>query len=95
MINGKLSFLSLVMIFTLILTSCSDEISKDTATSSGIVNSPITVEETELYSSTDEELPDIPTISFGPGDAWFQSTDPNQIQLVSGKVQVFKFSASW
>lgn len=42
-----------------------------------------------------QELPDIPLIEYGPGDAWFRPTDPSQIQLASGKVQVFKFSASW
>lgn len=42
-----------------------------------------------------EELPDIPTVKFGSGDAWFLTTDPSEIQLAAGKVQVFKFSASW
>jgi hypothetical protein len=42
-----------------------------------------------------EELPDIPTVKFGPGDAWFRATNPSEIQLAAGKVQVFKFSASW
>jgi len=51
-------------------------------------------EETQSLPSP-QELPDIPLVDYGPGDAWFRPTDPSQIQLASGKVQVFKFSASW
>ena len=43
---------------------------------------------------TIEILP-IPEVEFGPGDAWFQPTDPAAIKLVSGKVQFFEFSAVW
>lgn len=43
---------------------------------------------------TIEILP-IPDVEFGPGDAWFQPTDPATIQLAAGKVQFFEFSAVW
>jgi len=40
-------------------------------------------------------LPPLPEVRFGPGDAWFRPTDPTEIQLAAGKVQLFEFSAVW
>ncbi|TAK11538.1 MAG: hypothetical protein EPO32_11870 [Anaerolineae bacterium] len=39
-------------------------------------------------------LPDVPLVEF-QGNNWFQPTAVSQIQLVSGKVQLFDFSAVW
>ncbi|MBI3158595.1 MAG: hypothetical protein HYZ26_03220 [Chloroflexi bacterium] len=41
-----------------------------------------------------DNLPDVPHIEL-PGNDWFQPTPPGQIQLASGKVQLFDFSAVW
>jgi predicted small secreted protein len=41
------------------------------------------------------EIPAIPEVNFGPGDAWFRPTRPSDIQLASGGVQLFEFSAVW
>ncbi len=42
-----------------------------------------------------EELPPIPVVQFGPGNDWFRPTPPEEIQLASGGVQLFEFSAVW
>lgn len=39
-------------------------------------------------------LPDVPRVAF-QGDNWFQPTAASQIQMVSGKVQLWDFSAVW
>ncbi len=39
-------------------------------------------------------LPDVPRVVL-PGDSWFQPTAASQIQMVSGKVQLWDFSAVW
>ena len=39
--------------------------------------------------------PPIPEVRFGAGDAWFRPTDPTEIQLTAGKMQLFEFSAVW
>lgn len=39
-------------------------------------------------------LPDVPLVEF-QGNNWFQPTAVSQIQMVSGKVQLFDFSAVW
>ena len=41
------------------------------------------------------ELPAIPEARFGPGSDWFRPTPPEGIQLASGGVQLFEFSAVW
>ena len=41
------------------------------------------------------ELPSIPSVQFGPGDDWFRPTNPADIQMASGNVQFFEFSAVW
>ena len=42
-----------------------------------------------------EELPSIPVVQFGPGSDWFRPTPPGEIQLASGGIQLFEFSAVW
>jgi hypothetical protein len=42
-----------------------------------------------------EELPAIPEVKFGAGSDWFRPTPPEGIQLASGGVQLFEFSAVW
>ena len=46
----------------------------------------------DLAPKPPEELPPIPPVSFGPGSDWFRPTPPGEIQLASGKVQLFEFS---
>ena len=41
------------------------------------------------------ELPLIPSVHLGSGDDWFRPTNPADIQLASGNVQFFEFSAVW
>ncbi len=42
-----------------------------------------------------EELPPIPVVQFGSGSDWFRPTPPEEIQLTSGGLQLFEFSAVW
>jgi hypothetical protein len=49
----------------------------------------------EVTPNKPEELLPIPVVQFGPGRDWFRPTPPEKIQLASGRVQLFEFSAVW
>lgn len=49
----------------------------------------------DVTANQPEELPSIPVVQFGPGSDWFRPTPPGEIQLASGGIQLFEFSAVW
>lgn len=81
--------ITLLALFSLFLSSCGAD--SDAPGGDGEERQSIGEEISEEVI----DLPPIPEVRFGAGDAWFRPTDPTEIQLAAGKVQLFEFSAVW
>jgi hypothetical protein len=81
--------ITLLALFSLFLSSCGAD--SDSPGGDGEEGQSIG----ENISEEVIDLPPIPEVRFGAGDAWFRPTDPTEIQLAAGKVQLFEFSAVW